>query len=100
MMAPVRILQWSLAVVLALGALLLLLDVAGGASVHIAPPIAAALGVAELAAAVLFAVPATRRVGAVALWVLLAAAVVVHALHRQAPPPAFVVYAAAIWVVM
>jgi hypothetical protein len=90
-------LRWSIALVLGFGAAALLVhhDHAG-----IEPAVAIALAVVELAFAVLFAIPRTTRPGGFGLLAVLAAAAVVHIAIGQPPPIAFVVYAAAIWVVI
>src|ERR1041385_8242800 len=91
------IVRWSIAAVLGFGAAALLLhhDRAG-----IEPALAIALAVAELAGGVLFATPRPTRLGGYVLLGALAAAAVIHVAIGQPPPIAFVVYAAAIWVVM
>jgi len=64
-----------------------------------APPLVA-LGVSEALGALLLAIPRTRRLGGCVLLVVLAAAALFHALSGEVPPPAFLVYAAAIAVTM
>jgi len=64
------------------------------------PAVLIGLGVCELAAAALFAVPRTTRAGGFALLGVLVAAVALHAAAGDAPPVSFAVYAAAIWAVM
>lgn len=91
-MNRITLLRWSLVAVLGIGAGALLVT-------RPAPP-AVALGVAELVGAALLVVPRTRVVGAVLLFAVLAAAAVLHAVLGQVPPIAFVVYAAALAVVM
>lgn len=90
-------LRWSLSVVLGGGAALLLLH--GG---HAGVPAVVAMAIAsvELLGAVLFVIPATQRFGAFALLASLASAAIAHAVIGEIPPPSFIVFAAAIIVVM
>jgi hypothetical protein len=64
------------------------------------PLVAVTLAVVELAAIVLFLIPRTVILGAILLMLVLAAAVVVHLSLGQTPSLTYVVYAAAIWVVV
>jgi DoxX-like family len=59
-----------------------------------------ALGAGEAVAALLFLVPATRRIGAYALLVIFGIAMVVHVLHGQFGVGDLVVYAMAVIVGM
>jgi len=93
---PLHVLRWSLALVLGAGGAGLLVSLAHAGH----PGGLAVLGAAELGAAVLFVVPRTVRAGGVALLGVLGVAVVLHAVVGEAPPVSFVVYAAAIWVVV
>src|SRR5262245_58188738 len=93
------LLRWSLAVVLSSGAALLLLSLAHGHP-GVPPPLLAAVGVLELGGAILFVVPRTTNLGAAGLVASLAAAAVVHLAIGDAPPPAFLVYAAGIAVIV
>jgi hypothetical protein len=94
-------LRWSLALVIGQASLLLLLRAHRGAvqgGVH--PALAGALAAVELAAVALFLIPKTLGLGARLLWIVLVIAALVH-LHTGDPPPmVFLVYAAAIWVVL
>jgi hypothetical protein len=89
-------LRWALAGVLG----------AGGGALAVSclqtgrPAVLLVLGAAELVAAALFVVPRTLRAGGFALLAVLAVAAVLHAATGEAPPLAFVVYAAGIWAVM
>ena len=69
---------------------------------HAGVPVVIAMAIAsiELLGAVLFVIPATQRVGAVSLLASLAAAAIAHAAISEIPPPSFIVFAAAIIVVM
>jgi hypothetical protein len=90
-MTATRVLRWSLSLVLGIPAIALAL------SARPAPLIA--IGVTEAIGAVLLQPPRTRRLGAGLLLLALVAAAVLHALSGDRPPPAFLVYAAAIAVV-
>lgn len=98
---PVAVLRWSLALVIGQASLLLLLRAHRGAvqgGVH--PALASVLAAVELAAVVLFLIPKTLGLGARLLWGVLVIAALVH-MHSGDPPPIiFLVYAAAIWVVL
>jgi hypothetical protein len=93
-MNSITLLRWTLCAVLGFQAAMLLAAAP--------PPLLIALGLAEIAAAALFAAPVRRttRAGAVALIAVLAAAIALHARLGEPPPPAFAVYLAAIWVVV
>jgi hypothetical protein len=91
---PASLLRWSLAAVLGIQAISLLFDHA------VRPVIAVTLAALELAAVVLFVIPRTLIWGAILLIVVLALAAVVHLLLKQTPSLAYLVYAAAIWVVV
>jgi hypothetical protein len=64
------------------------------------PLIAVTLAALELAAVVLFVIPRTLILGAILLIVVLALAAAVHLSLKQTPSLAYLVYAAAIWVVV
>ena len=90
------LLRWSVAVVLGGGAASLLVSLA-----RVGGPVGlVALGGAELAAAALFVVPRTTRIGGLGLLAALVVATVLHAALGEAPPSSFVIAAAAVWVVM
>ena len=91
---PANLLRWSLAAVLGVQALSLLFDHA------VRPLVAVMLAAVELAAIVLFLIPRTLILGAVLLMLVLASAVVVHLSLGQTPSLAYLVYVAAIWVVV
>jgi hypothetical protein len=91
------ILRWSLSVVLGGGAALLLLH---GGHAGVPAAVAMAIAIVELLGAVLFLFPATQRPGAFALLGSLAAAAAAHAVIGEIPPPSFIVFVAAIVVVM
>lgn len=91
---PAILLRWSLAAVLGVQALSLLFEHA------VRPLIAVTLAAVELAAVVLFLVPRTLIFGAILLILVLASAAVVHLSIGQRAPLAYLVYAAAIWVVV
>jgi hypothetical protein len=91
---PASLLRWSLAAVLGIQAIALLFDHA------VRPLIAVTLAALELAAIVLFLIPRTLIWGAILLIVVLALAAVVHLSLKQTPSVAYLVYAAAIWVVV
>lgn len=93
---PIKVLRYSLALVLGIPAALLIVSSLGAGD----RAGLLALGLAELIAAALFAVPQTIRAGGLALLGVLATAAIVHAAVGERPPISFVVYAAAIWVVM
>ena len=98
---PVTVLRLALALVIGHAALMLLLQILHGGSIHAAvhPGIAAALALVELLAVVLFLIPRTTVLGAWTLGAVLVAATLLHLHAGQAPPPVFLVYAAGIWVV-
>jgi hypothetical protein len=89
--AELLALRWAVAAVL------------GGQAVHLLasapPPVLLALAAAEVAAALLFAIPATTRLGSWSLLLVLACATGLHLLSGESPPLPFLVYAAAIVVV-
>jgi membrane protease YdiL (CAAX protease family) len=87
----IRLLRWSLSLVLGLPAVTLV------ASAHHAPLIA--IGVTEAIGAALLQPRHTRRYGAGLLVLSLLAAAALHALSGESPPLAFLVYVAAIAVV-
>ncbi len=91
---PTTFLRWSLSAVLGIQAVSLLYDHA------IQRLTAVTLAVLELAAVVLFLLPRTVFLGAILLIGVLVCASAVHLSLKQAPSLAFVVYAAAIWVVV
>jgi hypothetical protein len=91
---PASFLRWSLAAVLGIQAISLLFDHA------VRPLIAVTLATLELAAVVLFVIPRTLIWGAILLIVVLALAAAVHLSLKQTPSLAYLVYAAAIWVVV
>lgn len=84
------LLRWSVSLVLGGTAAALAVE-----SHH--PPLVA-LGIVEALGALLLLPQRTRVVGAGLLFVSLLFAIVHHATSRELPPPAFVVYAAAILV--
>src|SRR5512142_1105755 len=94
------VLRWSLALALGIGACVFVLSIARGAHVGVHAPVALGMGVAELLAAALLVVPRTRQLGGALLLATLVVAAVLHLLMGQAPPVAFLVYAAALWVVI
>jgi len=97
---PVTWLRLALALVIGHAALLLLLGARRGAfhgGVH--PAIVETLAAVELLALVLFLIPRTLILGARLLWIVLVAAALLHLHGGQAPPPIFLVYATAVWVV-
>jgi len=97
MLRDLRILHWTTAAVLGLLAgSLLVHEIHGGGRARGA----IAVGVVEVAGALLFVVPATVRIGGVLLLLSLMTAAAVHGAMGQAPPAAFLVYAAAIWTVL
>jgi DoxX-like protein len=96
----ITLLRWSLALVLGSGAALLLISLVHGGHPGIPSPLAAAVGLAELAGAILFVAPRTTTLGAIGLVASLAAAAIVHVAVGDAPPPAFLVYAAGIAVIV
>ena len=91
---PASLLRWSLAAVLGVQALSLLLDRA------VRPLISVTLAAVELAAIVLFLIPRTLILGAILLFLVLASAVVVHLSLNQTPSLVYLLYAAAISVVV
>ena len=97
MLHRVRLLHWTTAAVLGfLATSLLVHEIHGGGRARGA----IAVGVVEVAGALLFVVPATVRIGGAVLLLTLIVAAVVHGAMGQAPPAAFLVYAAAIWTVL
>jgi len=97
MLRNVRVLHWTTAAVLGfLAGSLLVHEIHGGGRARGA----IAVGVVEIAGALLFVVPATVRIGGALLLLTLVAAAAVHGAMGQAPPAAFLVYAAAIWTVL
>ncbi len=91
---PASLLRWSLSAVLGIQAISLLFD-------HpVQPLIAVTLAALELAAIVLFLIPRTLIGGAILLIVVLALATAVHLSLKRTPSLAYLVYAAAIWVVV
>jgi hypothetical protein len=91
---PIRLLQWVLCAVLAFqsGALLLRSDNRSATSI--------ALAAVELGAIALFLVPRTLLAGAILLAGVLAVAFARHLTRMGGPPLGFLVYGAAIWVVV
>jgi len=101
LLRPITFLHWSVALVIGQASLLLLLRAHGGAvqgGVH--PALAGVLAAVELAAVVLFLIPKTLGLGARLLWGVLVIATLVHMHSGEPPPMIFLVYAAAIWVVL
>jgi hypothetical protein len=92
---PVHLLRWSIALVLGGQAGLLLFHTARG--LH--PAGLGILAGAELIAALVLLLPRTIRPGAVLLFAALAVATLLHALEGGFPPAAYLVHAAALWVV-
>lgn len=58
------------------------------------------LGWTEIGAALLFLLPPTMAIGACALLVVFAAAILLHVLHGQFEIGGLFIYAAAVWVVL
>jgi len=97
MLRRLRVLHWTVSAVLGfLAGSLLVHEIHGGGRARGT----IAVGIAEVAGALLFVVPATVRIGGALLLLTLAIAAVVHGAMGQAPPAAFLVYAAAIWTVL
>jgi len=93
----VRILHWTTAAVLGfLAGSLLVHEIHGGGRARGA----IAVGVVEVAGALLFVLPATVMIGGALLLLTLVVAAAVHGAMGEAPPVAFFVYAAAIWTVL
>jgi hypothetical protein len=88
-------LRWSIALVLGVQAGLLLMRTARG--LH--PAGLGILAGAELIGALLLLLARTTRPGAVLLFAALAVAALLHALEGAVPSAAYLVYAAALWVV-
>jgi hypothetical protein len=98
---PVTGLKIALALVIGYAAVQLLLSAHRGAlhaGVH--PAIPTVLAVLEILAVILFLIPKTLVLGGRLLWAILAAAALLHLHGGGVPPPIFLVYAAAIWVVL
>jgi hypothetical protein len=98
---PATWLQWALALVIGQASVLLLLQARQGAlhgGVH--ATVASVLAGVELGAVILFLIPRTLPLGARLLWVVLAAATLIHLHAGEMPSPVFLVYAAGIWVVL
>lgn len=72
---------------------------AGSWHAHIAA-VVRGLAVVEVAAALLFLIPATARVGGWLLLCVFAIAIALHALHGEWGFGALVVYATAVWVIL
>jgi hypothetical protein len=98
---PVTGLRLALALVIGYAAVLLLLDAHRGA-LHggVDPAIPAVLAVLEILAVLLLLIPKTLVLGGRMLWGALVAATLLHLHAGESPPPIFLVYAAAIWVVL
>jgi hypothetical protein len=64
---------------------------------HLIRPV---LGGFEVAAAILFLIPPTRRIGGYALLVIFLAAALIHVIHGQPEVGGLVVYAAAVYAVL
>lgn len=88
--------------VLALASVTVLLDRGAWTAMHPGVPrwVVATVASAELVAIVLFLLPGTLRAGAVLLLVVLASAAAVYLWAGKLPPLSFLVYAAAIRVVV
>jgi hypothetical protein len=80
-------------------ALALAVVLGGGAAVALAHGAVIPLASVELVAAALLVVPRTRRVGAIAMLGVLAAASILHASFGEVPPTSFVVDAVALVIV-
>jgi hypothetical protein len=96
MVRPLIFLRWSIGLVLGTQAGILLTHPAGH-GVH--PAVVGALASLEVLAALLVVVPATIVLGAALLLAVLVLAAALHALHGETPPPAYLIYAAALWVI-
>lgn len=102
MVRPVVMLQWTMSLVLVLASVAALLQRDTWSTMHpgVATWVIGTVASAELVAIVLFLLPGTLRAGAALLVGVLAAAAAVYLWAGKAPPPSFLVYAAAIWVVV
>lgn len=96
----ITLLRWSLALVLGLGAVDLLISLAHAGHPGLPSWAAAALGAAELGAALGLMVPRAIRPAGFALFGVLAVAAGSHVALGAAPPAGYLVYGAAIWVVV
>lgn len=96
----VYILQWVTAAVCALGAAQLLAALSHHAVRHLPLMLLKVIAIAEIAAAVLFVIPQTERLGGRSLLVVLLLAAVVHLVHGQYWIGELFVYAAAVGVVL
>jgi len=96
------VLRWTLSMVLAVASIAVLLQPGVWPSMHPGVPswVVGGIASAELVAILLFLLPVTLRAGAALLVTVLALAACVHLWTGKAPPPSFLVYAAAIWVVV
>jgi uncharacterized membrane protein YphA (DoxX/SURF4 family) len=96
----ITLLRWSIALVLGHGAVGLLTSLAHGGHPGLPPWAALVLGGAELAAAIGLVFPRATRPAGLVLIGTLAVAAAIHIALGAAPPASFLVYGAAIWVVI
>lgn len=102
--AAIVVLRWTVGIVVLLESIHFTLSMA--AAGHHVPKIAlpqwfwVALGAAEAFSALLFLIPASRRIGAYVLLVIFGIAVMVHLLHGQFDVGYLLVYATAVIVGM
>ena len=98
MLHRIRLLHWTTAAALGFAAgSVLAHQIHGGSRKAL---VAMAVGAAEVVGALLFVVPATLRIGGALLLLTLVTASAVHGAMGEAPPVAFLFYAAAIWTVL
>ena len=96
----VVVLRFAVALVTILGAARLLLTLSHHGISHLPANVLRALSVAEIAAAVLFVIPRTVRLGGIALLVVYGAAGTVHLLHGDYDVSNLVLLGAAVAVVL
>jgi len=94
MLHRIRLLHWTTAAALGFAAGSVLAHQIHGGSRK------ALVAMAVVVGALLFVVPATLRIGGALLLLTLVTASAVHGAMGEAPPVAFLVYAAAIWTVL
>jgi len=96
----VSILQWATAAVCGIGAIQLLVAISHHRVHYLPLTLLKVIASAEIAAAVLFVIPRTQRLGGRCLLAVLLLAATVHLAHGQYQIGDLVVYAAAVGVVL
>ena len=101
--SAMAILHWTVAVIVGIESALFAFSSSTARHLsHIGLPtwIGLAIGVIELLAALLFLVPASKRVGGYGLLVIFAVAIMLHLMHGEYNVGPLVIYAVAVWAVL